>query len=84
MSGEPWVDIDIDVEMSGEPWWNLGRIFLRISSGMSGEPCWGDVGGTLGEPWENFLKDFLRDVEMSRCRDVGGTAGGVHQGPNPA
>ena len=26
---------------------------------MSGEPCWGNLGGTLGS---TFLKDFLRDA----------------------
>ena len=26
---------------------------------MPGEPCWGNLGGTLGE---GFLKDFLRDA----------------------
>ena len=39
-----------------------------------------DVGGTLGEPWENVLKDFLRDVGGTfdidiDVEDVGGTVG---------
>ena len=49
---------------------------------MPGEPCWGNLGGTLGN---TFLKDFLRDAGgtwMPGMPDAGGTSGGAEQGPN--
>ena len=34
-----------------------------------------DVGGTLGEPWENCLKDFLRDIGWGNLDDFWGNLG---------
>ena len=58
----------------GEPWGNLEP---AASSRAAEQPR----GGTLGEPWENFLKDSLRILSLGEPGEPWGNLGGTSGEP---